>query len=105
MTFDLPSAEQMDRIEKQNIQILQQLSALNEKFSMSDVVTIADIASIEGCSETQLRAGGRSRYLLPRFGESAYPTGYARWPRSEYEEWRKIDPRDRQQMWRKHLDC
>ncbi len=67
------------------------------------VVTVADIAQIEGVSLSQVRKGGKERYLLPRFGESAYPTGTIRWSLEEYLEWRKQDPFEREKKYREKL--
>lgn len=66
-------------------------------------VTVSDIAKREGVAASQLRKGGKERYLLPRFGQSGYPTGICRWDLSEYLEWSKIDPAERQRMWYEHL--
>ena len=66
-------------------------------------VNVKDIARIEGVSESQLRLGGSERYLLPRFGESAYPTGTCRWNIEEYLDWRGIDPKEREYAYRQHL--
>ena len=66
-------------------------------------VTVSDIAKMEGVAASQLRKGGKERYLLPRFGQSGYPTGTCRWDLSEYIEWSKIDPAERQRMWYEHL--
>lgn len=66
-------------------------------------VTVSDIAKMEGVAASQLRKGGKERYLLPRFGQSGYPTGTCRWDMSEYLEWSAIDPAERQRMWYEHL--
>ncbi len=58
-------------------------------------VKVKDIARIEGISESSLNE--RERYLLPRFGESGYPTGVRRWDVDEYLAWRQkpVDERYR----------
>lgn len=69
-----------------------------EVAKLPEVVRISDIARIENISGTHLR--GKGRYLLPRFGVSAYDDGTIRWPMEEYLEWRKISPEKRLQMWK-----
>lgn len=63
-------------------------------------VDIADIAQLEGVSERTLRPSGDNRYLLPRFGESAYPTGITRWTLSEYLAWHQKDNYEKQALYR-----
>ena len=46
---------------------------------------ISDIAAYYGKSYDTLRT--TERYLLPRFGQSAFPTGPARWPVEECLDW------------------
>ena len=67
------------------------------------VVTVKDIAYLESVAISRLRAGGAERYLLPRFGQSAYPTGVTRWPFAEYDEWSAKDPEERRQAYLEHL--
>ena len=50
-------------------------------------VNVKNIADIEGVSVSHI--SGKARYLLPRYGESAFPDGYRRWPLDEYLAWRK----------------
>lgn len=78
----------LQKIEKQNAILLRHLSA-------NQTIDIKEIAQQEGVSVRTLTTSGR--YLLPRFGESAYPTGKARWPISEYVEWSLSDPEARKQ--------
>lgn len=66
------------------------------------VVDINDIAKMEGSSYSAI-THGKDIYLLPRFGQSAYPTGKKRWPVEEYLEWRAIPPEERQDMYREHV--
>ncbi len=80
------------------------LDLLNDQFALilqitksPTVVKINDIARMENVSTTQIR--GKERYLLPRFGVSAFE-GTTRWPMKEYLEWRSIPPDKRKQMWR-----
>lgn len=66
------------------------------------VVDINDIARLEGSSYSAI-THGKDLYLLPRFGQSAYPTGKKRWPIEEYVEWRAIPADERQDMFREHI--
>lgn len=76
---------------------------LSKSCASKRVVNIQDIARLEGVSISQLRQGGSERYLLPRFGESAFPTGRPRWSIDEYLEWSKKDPKEREAAYRLHL--
>ena len=67
-------------------------------------VDIEFIAHKEGCHPSQLRKGGRERYLLPRFGQSGYPVGHARWDAMEYVKWRQIPREERYRMYQEHLE-
>ncbi len=51
------------------------------------VVTVNDIAKVEGVSFSHINT--KARYLLPRYGESAFPDGHRRWPLEEYLAWRR----------------
>ncbi len=66
-------------------------------------VTPSEIAYLEGVSLSQVRKGGKERYLLPRFGQSGYPTGSVRWDIEEYLAWRKQDPVERRQAYLQSL--
>lgn len=68
-----------------------------------NVIDIKMIAKLEGCSESQLRQGGRERYLLPRFGESGYPSGKCRWDSEEYVRWAMIPREERKKAYYEHL--
>lgn len=63
---------------------------------LKTVVDISDVANIEGVSLSFIKQS-ENRYLLPRFGESAYPTGPVRWPIEEYTAWRRRDPYQRKE--------
>jgi hypothetical protein len=66
-------------------------------------ITPSEIAYLEGVSLSQVRKGGKERYLLPRFGNSGYPTGCVRWDVEEYLAWRKQDPVERRQAYLQSL--
>ena len=88
-------------------EIRDELKHLQEMFSFvltagKDVVTVKDIARLEGTSYSSIMHG-KDMYLLPRFGQSAYPTGPKRWPVEEYFRWKKIPPTQRLEMYREHL--
>lgn len=69
----------------------------------SVVVSVSDIAQMEKVSASCLRKGGKYRYLLPRFGQSAYPHGVIRWTMEEYLSWSARDPFEREAEYREHL--
>ena len=100
MTFDFPEinslAGRMDRLESL-------IAEMMVRSCDRSVVTVDDVCRIEGVSRSQIRVGGSERYLLPRFGESAYPTGKTRWPMEEYIAWRKRPPEEREQEYRRKL--
>ena len=100
MTFDFPEitklAGRMDRLESLMAEML-------VRSGEKAVVTIEDVCRIEGVSRSQVRQGGAERYLLPRFGTSAYPTGTTRWPMEEFIDWRRRSPEERQQEYRRKL--
>ena len=62
---------------------------------------ISDIAEATGYSYEFLRTGGR--YLLPRFGESAYSSGAARWPLSECLEWMAKPDEEKRKAYQEHV--
>lgn len=95
--IDVATKEDFLHLEKKISQMQEALKLIVQMGKLPDVVRIKDIARMENVSETLIR--GRCRYLLPRFGVSAYEDGSARWPLDEYLEWRKIDPKERKWMW------
>ena len=62
---------------------------------------ISDIAAFYGKSYDTLRT--TDRYLLPRFGESAFPTGAARWPLSECLEWFAKPDEEKRSAYQEHV--
>ena len=100
MTFDIPEmsalTQRMDRLESL-------IAEMMVRCCDRSVVTVEDVCRIEGVSRSQIRIGGSERYLLPRFGESAYPTGKTRWPMEEFMAWRKRPPEERAQEYRRKL--
>lgn len=67
------------------------------------VVDIDDIARMEDVCRDHLWKGGKQRYLLPRFGQSAYPDGKTRWPIEEYLEWSARPIEERKAEYREYL--
>ena len=61
------------------------VTLLLHKSTLPSVVKISDIANMYGYSYDFLRTTGR--YLLPRFGESAFSEGAARWTAEEWLAW------------------
>ena len=100
MTFDIPEIATLSgRIERLEVMLGEMMVRSCDRA----VVTVEDVCRIEGVSRSQVRQGGAERYLLPRFGTSAYPTGKTRWPMEEYIAWRKRPPEEREQEYRRKL--
>ena len=68
---------------------------------LPQVVTIADIAEIEGLSVTNLKE--KHPELLPNFGVSDYGTGTKRWAFDTYQKWQQIPVAQRKKMYQNHL--
>ena len=66
------------------------------------VLDVNDIARMEDVSLSSIKHG-TYKYLLPRFGQSAYPDGKARWPIEEYMQWRGIPATQRKSMYQEHV--
>jgi hypothetical protein len=90
--------EDLKRLEDGISQLQDWFQLIVTMTKLPDVVKIKDIAQIENVSSTILR--GKCRYLLPRFGVSAFDEGYDRWPLQEYLEWKRIPPHKRKKMWK-----
>lgn len=100
MTFDIPEIATLSgRIERLEVMLGEMMVRSCDRA----VVTVEDVCRIEGVSRSQIRPGGAERYLLPRYGESAYPTGKTRWPIEEFIAWRKRSPQEREQEYRRML--
>jgi len=95
--IDVATKEDFYHLEQKISQMQDALKLIVQMGKFPEIVRIKDIAQMENVSGTSLR--GRYRYLLPRFGVSAFEDGSARWPLDEYLEWRKIDPKKRKAMW------
>ncbi len=80
-----PLIERLDGIAQQQKTLTRAVVYLSTTSSKKVVWKISDIAAAMNLSYEYLRTTGR--YLLPRFGESAFPSGAARWPLEECLAW------------------
>ncbi len=95
------TSEDLERVECKVDSALSFLKTFLLVSKQKAVVTVRDIAASEGVSESFLRSASGC-YLLPRYGESAYPdASSARWDIDEYLTWRAIDPQIRKQAQKK----
>jgi hypothetical protein len=101
--MEIPSLSDFQRLEYELSEVKTILQLFATKASLPQVIKVADIARIENVSVSQLWKN--ERYLLPRFGQSAFPEGSARWSLEEYLEWRHQDPKARHRAWMSHLDA
>lgn len=98
MELNLP---ELNSIRKSIDDLYRIIDHLAETGKIKKTVGMQDIAYMEGISLTSLRT--KERYLLPRFGESGYPTGSVRWDLDEYIEWRKRPAEERERAWKAYL--
>ena len=94
---DLATKQDYDALSSQVSMLKDELTLLRSMLLMPKVVKIKDIARMERVSVPYLYAKGR--YLLPRFGVSAYDEGTVRWDLDEYLKWREIPQEKRLEMW------
>lgn len=94
----LVTKEDLDHFEQKLDLLNDQLSTILLIARLPTIVKISHIARMENVSVSFIR--GKGRYLLPRFGVSAFEDGTTRWPMREYLEWRAIPPEKRKQMWK-----
>lgn len=99
MKLDVPEIEELRR----QMEILMDYVQLVTETGGKLTVNLSDIAHKEGVNVSQLRKGSKDRYLLPRYGESGYPTGRTRWDTMEYARWRHIPPEERRRGYLEHL--
>ena len=96
-----PSDEKLDEIirrQEATEKVLLHLLALS---GQKMVWKISDIAEATGYSYEFLRTTGR--YLLPRFGVSAYTSGAARWPVAECLEWMAKPEEEKRSAYQEHI--
>ena len=101
--MEIPTIADFQRLESELAEVKAILSLYAQRTPVPKVVTIADIARIEGVSKSQLYQN--EQYLLPRFGQSAFPMGVTRWPLEEYLAWSRRDPAERHREWLSHLEA
>lgn len=96
-------------IEEMLVKALDGIDELNTRVRIMEIhhpapqtVDVKDIAIIEGVSFAHLNS--KARYLLPRYGISAYPDGHRRWPLEEFLDWRKKPIEERVRGYEKYLE-
>lgn len=93
--------EDMERFNASLKSIENLLKIMVRNTKQPQVVTVSDIAEIEGLSVTNLK--DKHPELLPNFGVSDYGTGTKRWNFDTYLKWQAIPVTERIQMYRTHL--
>lgn len=93
---------EMDEV-RQEIKVIKTYVRLIACMGGKHTVNVSDVARWEGVSVSTLRKGGVNRFLLPRYGESGYPTGSVRWDAMEFAEWSCQPPEERRAGYLEHL--
>ena len=103
MTVDIPDIqlERLDEIIKGQKLIIHLLSETMARSGQKMIWKISDIAAYYGKQYDTLRTS--DRYLLPRFGESAFPTGPARWPVEECLLWIAKPDEEKRRAYQEHV--
>ena len=103
MTVDIPDIqlERLDEIINGQKLILHLLSETMARSGQKMFWEISDIAAYYGKRYDILRTS--DRYLLPRFGESAFPTGPARWPVEECLQWIAKPDDEKRRAYQEHV--
>lgn len=101
--MEIPDKQDFQRLEREVGEVKAMLTLFASRAPLPKVIKVADIARIEGVSVSQLWK--TEKYLLPRFGQSAFPVGSVRWTLDEYLEWSRRDPSERHRAWMAHLDA
>ena len=96
-----PIIETQEQILKQQNMIISLLGKFMLISGQKSVWRISDIAKHYGKAYDTLRT--TERYLLPRFGESAFPTGPARWPIEEVLEWMAKPDEEKRKAYQEHV--
>ena len=102
MSIEIPTKDDFLALQQQTARLQTTLDHILQHTMIPQTITAEEIAKYEGVSRSQIYEAGR--YLLPRFGESAFPGGKKRWPFSEYLNWREKDPSDREIQFRANLE-
>lgn len=84
-------------------EIISRLERLEKAQKTGKTITIKEICEIEGVGLSLIKTS--ARYLLPRFGESAYPDGVKRWDVEEFYKWRRIPVEERKRMFEEKLEA
>lgn len=103
MSVQLPTLDDYKALEAKVDRLECLLEQISKHIKAPQVVTVADICSIEGVSKSQIMY--REAYLLPNFGESEYPDGVKRWNWTTYMSWREIPADQRRALYEQHLEC
>lgn len=98
---DSPDSEVLNEILANQKLIISMLGDYMLVSGQRSVWKISDIAKRTGFSVESLR--GKDRWMLPRFGESAFPSGPARWPVDECLEWLKRPVAEKQRAYAEHV--
>ena len=96
-----PVLDELCRIRRESEmtrQILLRFMAMNRQ---KMVWKVSDIAPILGSSREKLRT--TEQWKLPRFGQSAYPTGPKRWPVDEVWEWISKPDDEKRAAYQEHI--
>lgn len=107
MTVELPDYGALERKldslikeQKETQKLLSYLLKVSSK-SVKPTWSIKDISGAMGVSESYIRTTGK--YLLPRFGQSAFETGYIRWPAEEAMEWVQKPESEKREAYQRYL--
>ena len=98
---DSPDSEVLNEILANQKLIISMLGDYMLVSGQKSVWKISDIAKRTGFSVESLR--GKDRWMLPRFGESAFPSGPVRWPVDECLEWLKRPVSEKQRAYAEHV--
>lgn len=108
MTLEIKDGEILAPLEKKQEEMDRKLDILISLFGKFMLVSgqksvwrISDIAKHYDKAYDTLRT--TERYLLPRFGESAFPTGPARWPIEEVLEWMAKPDEEKRKAYQEHV--
>ena len=96
--MELATKEDYEVLKKKLDDMLLEVSMINTKLALRDVLYVSDVARIEGLSVTGIK---KSPWLLPDFGVSQYPDGRVRWTADKVREWRERPILERISAYRK----
>ena len=103
MSVEIATKEDFQQLRKELGEVRALIQLYADSNCLPKIVRVKDVAKMENVSSRQLYQ--TEAYLLPRFGQSAFPAGSIRWPLEEYLSWRSIDPKKRIEMWHEHLEA